>query len=137
MADDSTQTGAAQADPNDFPRSVKHTYPDGSEVFGCPPFPDKSPLEQQAAALRAATPPQDTFARAEMAREAAEKAAAEEKAAREAAAQAAVDRQNAMFTANQVQQTGGSSAAGGNGTGDDPNAGGPDSAAGGNTSSAT
>lgn len=33
-----------------------HTYPDGSQVVGVPPFPDKSPLEQVADEKRRATP---------------------------------------------------------------------------------
>lgn len=33
-----------------------HTYPDGSQRVGCPPFPALSPLEEQAAKLRGPVP---------------------------------------------------------------------------------
>lgn len=32
------------------------TYADGSQRVGCPPFPELSPLEEQAAVLRGDTP---------------------------------------------------------------------------------
>lgn len=33
-----------------------HTYPDGSQRVGCPPFPELSPKEEQEAALRGESP---------------------------------------------------------------------------------
>lgn len=30
----------------------RHTYPDGSEVYGCPPWPELSPLQREAKAKR-------------------------------------------------------------------------------------
>lgn len=33
-----------------------HTYPDGTQRVGCPPFPKLSPKEEQEAALRGETP---------------------------------------------------------------------------------
>lgn len=34
-----------------------HTYPDGSQVVGCPPFPKKSPIERAAEAATASPEP--------------------------------------------------------------------------------
>lgn len=33
-----------------------HTYPDGSQRVGCPPFPKQSPREEQETALRGPAP---------------------------------------------------------------------------------
>ena len=58
------------------PVSRLHTYADGSQVVGVPPFPELSPLQLQAKKIRDETPPQDTFARQQAEEELARKQAA-------------------------------------------------------------
>lgn len=79
---------------------MKYVYDDGSECYGEPPFPELSPKQLEAKALRDATPPQDTFAR--------QMAAEEERKERQAevdriAAAAAAARAN-MVTAAVIEQ---------------------------------
>lgn len=83
----------------EVPRSVKFTYPDGCEVFGVPPFPEKSPLEVQAKTLRDESA--DLIA---MQQAGAIKAAREEEAAKIAAA-AANKQPSGIVTADQVAQS--------------------------------
>lgn len=43
------------------PRSEVHTYPDGSQRVGVPPFPDKSPIEEAADGLERTSGPRPMF----------------------------------------------------------------------------
>lgn len=58
------------------PVSRLHTYDDGSQVVGVPPFPELSPLQLQAKKIRDETPAQDTFAQQQAEIELAQKTAA-------------------------------------------------------------
>lgn len=83
------------------PVSVKHTYSDGCEVYGVPPFPEHSPAERQAAVLREESA--GLIANQQAGAIAAEAAAA--KAAREAeAAKIVASLPTGIVTADQVQQ---------------------------------
>ena len=46
----------AEAEAEATPRTEVHTYPDGSQRVGVPPFPEKSPIEEEAEEKRKATP---------------------------------------------------------------------------------
>lgn len=81
------------------PVSERYDYADGSYRIGVAPFPAKSPIEETADALRAATPPQDTVARALAAEE--ERKQREIEAAR-IAAEAERNRANTV-TANTLE----------------------------------
>ena len=52
MQQEANRRAAAAGDEAPQQRIV-HTYPDGSQVVGCPPFPEKSPLEREAEQKRA------------------------------------------------------------------------------------
>jgi hypothetical protein len=90
------------------PISVKHTYPDGCEVFGVPPFPDQSPIERAAKILRDASADLIAAQQANaVAAEAAAKAVREAEAAKVAVAAAAVasTQPAGIVTAADVQQS--------------------------------
>jgi hypothetical protein len=46
----------AQEEADSVPKSEVHTYADGSQRVGVPPFPEKSPIEEDAEEKRKATP---------------------------------------------------------------------------------
>lgn len=90
------------------PASVLHTYPDGSQVVGVPPFPEMSPLEAKAKELRdeSAGLIQNQQANAvALAAEAEAKAKREAEAAKVIAAAEASAQPAGIVTADQLAQS--------------------------------